>query len=119
MQQTMFVLHGETVFGGHVRCLTRQGAELQPLDEDGQEEEDLMTGNGLPYTAPFAQTENEHLLPLCLVELGSIGTQEAAGVKDGRFLPKIPAGNRSRTCSETLQINISGSCWSAVTADTD
>lgn len=81
------MLHGEAILRGHVYCLPWHAAELQPLDEDGEEEEDLRPGDEFAHTAAFAQTEDHDLLAFHLVELGAIGTQETIRVENGGLLP--------------------------------
>lgn len=80
-QMAALVLHGEAVLRGHVGHFSWKAVKLQPLDEDGQEEEDLRATDGLADAAPLAQAENHHLLGLHLVDLRAIGAQEAIWVE--------------------------------------
>lgn len=55
------MFHGQPVDGGQVHLRAWWHAELQLMQQDGQEEEDLPLGWGLPYAPAFAQAEQHGL----------------------------------------------------------
>lgn len=62
--------------------------EAQLLDQDGQEEEDLCTPDGLTDAAPLPHPKNHHLLCIHLIDSNAVGIQETLGAKRGRVLPQ-------------------------------
>ena len=54
---TAGMLHGQPVGGGEVHFHIWCHAELQPLQQDGQEEEDLPPGHDLPYAPALAHAK--------------------------------------------------------------
>lgn len=72
-QLASFVLHGQAILRGHVQRMPRHFVELQPLQQDGQEEEDLNAANSLTNAATFAHTKQLNLLCHDFVDLSSIG----------------------------------------------
>lgn len=83
------MLHGEAVFWRHVQRLSGYRVEVQLLDDDRQEEVHLVPSDDLADAAPLAHAEGHHPLPLQLVDLGAVGTQEAVRVEGGRVFPQL------------------------------
>lgn len=76
---TLLVLHGQPVLGGDVHVLPRPQAEVQLLQQRGEEEEDLPAADGLAQAAPLAQPEGQNLLALRPADFCPRGGQEALG----------------------------------------
>lgn len=95
-QVASFVLHGETVLWGHVQLVARNLVELQALNEDGQEEKDLSTANGLTDATPLAHAEDHHPLALQLVQLCAVSGQEAFWHEGVWILPLRTEGRQMK-----------------------
>lgn len=93
---TVLVLHGKTILWGHVHGLSWDWEKLQPLDKDCQEEVDFISCNDLSNAAALPHTKHRHLLPLRLVDLGAIGTQETVWVEGSRVLPLLTKTSTQR-----------------------
>lgn len=76
---TLLVLHGQPVLGGDVHVLPRPQAEVQLLQQGGEEEEDLPAADDLAQAAPLAQPEGQNLLTLCPADFCARGGQETLG----------------------------------------
>lgn len=74
----LLVLHGQSELGGDVHGLPGPQAEVQLLQQRGEEEEDLPAADGLAQAAPLAQPKGQNLLALCPAQL-SPGGQEPLG----------------------------------------
>ena len=66
------------------------------LHQDGEEEEDLGTADGLADAASLAHAEDQHLLALHLVQLGAVVGQEALRHEGGRVLPHLTDKSHGR-----------------------
>lgn len=88
------MLHRETVFRGHVQRLSGHRMEVQLLDDDCQKEVDFISCNDFADAAPLSHAEHHHLLPLQLVELSAVGTQEAVRDEGGRVFPQLAGKSR-------------------------
>lgn len=88
-QVAAFVLHCETIFWGQVHGLSWHGQKLQLLDQDCQEEVDFVSCNHLSNAAALSHTKHHHLLPLQLVDLSAVSTQETVWVEGKRVCPLL------------------------------
>lgn len=93
---TVLVLHGKTIFWGHVHCLSWDREKLQPLNKDCQEEEDFISCNDLSNAAALPHTKGHHLLPFRLVDLSAISTQETVWIEGRRVLPLLTETSTQR-----------------------
>lgn len=84
------MLHGQPIEWCHVHLLALPHAELQLLQQGGQEKEDLPPSNGLPSAIPLPQAESQHLHPFHLIHFGAISTEETLWVEGLWILPKLP-----------------------------
>lgn len=91
---TLLVLHGQPVLRGDVHRLARRQAELQLLQQGGEEEEDLPAADGLADAAPPPQAERQHFVALCPVDLGPGCVEEPLGLEGGGVLPELPAAEQ-------------------------
>lgn len=91
---TLVVLQGQPVERGHVRLGALADAELQLLEQGGQEEEHLPPGN--VAALPLPQPEHQHLLPVLLVRFGLVSTEETLRAEGFRVLPKLPGRENVR-----------------------
>lgn len=98
---TLLVLHGQPVLRGEVHRLTGGQAELQLLQQGGEEEEDLPAADGLADAAPPPQAKRQHFVALRPVDLGPGCVEEPLGLEGGGVLPELPAAER-RDLSELL-----------------
>ena len=86
------MLHGQPVDGGQVHFHAWRHAELQLLQQDGQEEEDLPLGQDLPYAPALAHAEENNFLTHGLVDGSAIGSEESLWPELGWVPPQLPAG---------------------------
>lgn len=68
--------------------------ETQLLDQDGQEKEDFIPSDGLADATALAQAEDEHLLPVQLVEFCAVAAQETVRAESGGVFPQLTAEQR-------------------------
>lgn len=87
---TPLVLQGQPIDWGHVHPAALADAELQLLEQRGQEEEHLPPGNVLPDAPPLPQAKQHHLLPVIFVHFGAVSTEETLRVEGVWVLPKLP-----------------------------
>lgn len=97
----LLVLHGQPVLRGDVHPLPGGQADLQLLQDGGEEEEDLPAPDGLPDAPPLPQAEDQHLVSLRPAEFGAGCIEEALGLEGGGVLPDLPAAE-GRDLSEVL-----------------
>lgn len=91
---TLLVLHGQPVLRGEVHRLAGGQAELQLLQQGGEEEEDLPAADGLADAAPPPQAKRQHFVALRPVDLGPGCVEEPLGLEGGGVLPELPAAER-------------------------
>lgn len=86
---TPLVLHGQSILRCYVGPLTITYAELQLLEQDGQEEEDLPPANGLTNALPLPQAKRHHFLTLCPVYFSPFSIEETLWVEGRWIFPKL------------------------------
>lgn len=108
---TPLVLHGQSVERGQVHPAALADAELQLLEQRGQEQEHLYPGNVLPNAPPLAQAEQQHLLAVLFVHLGAVSAEETLGPEGFWVLPKLP-GRENIGCWDSFSWSwVSGEHW--------
>lgn len=91
------VFHRQSVLGSDVHLLPGAEAELQLLQQGGQEEEDFPPADGLPDASPLPQAESQHFVALRPVYLSPCSVEEPLGAEGGGVFPKLPAAKRKHT----------------------
>lgn len=86
------VFHGQSILRCYVYLLSITYAELQLLEQCGQEEEHLPPGNGLTNTPPLPQAKYHHFVTLHPVNFCPFSIEETLWVESRWLFPK---------CSET------------------
>lgn len=87
---TSLVLHGQSIDRRHVCLLAILDAELQLLEQRGQEKEHLPLAYVFPNAPPFPQAKSHHLLRIHFVHFGPFSVEETLWVESLWVLPKFP-----------------------------